>query len=1064
MKDVDLTEVSAPGTLTYTITVDNTGNVDLTNVVLTDVFAGGATLTSGDTNTNSILETTETWVYTADYEVTQADINAGTDLVNVATVDTDQTAEQQDDATTTIDQNPAISIDKEGSLDMTVVAPTDRADAGDEIDYTFDVSNDGNVTLSSVVVSDPLGGGLAVTCGLTSNGDAFANDGTDTLDPGESVQCSATYTLTQADVDAGEVNNIGFVDSTDPNGDPVNDDDPNNEDLPQSPEIVISKTFAADSVIAGGTGSSFTLLVTNTGNVTLEPAVVTDSVDSRLTVTGVGVTTPTAAGGETCDPPSQSVSCTIPTLAVNESATITVSFEAGPGALGDAPIGDPVTVEATVPNGAMVTAEPPIGDPVVDDSTDTIDIRRDINLSIVKEFDPPEIEIPIQPQGTGQFFTITVSNAGQSDADNVLVTDTVNGFLEIIDVTIDPDVTANDCTVTPTVIDPGAPPPLIASDLECSIDVAAGGQVAITVEYIVAPFLNDEQIYGDGTGDGSEFRFVFDNGSILEGNALGPVYLDGVEITAEGEGGLTKNDYLFDPDGAGGEDAFLLHLSCSDPFTGGWGQSGGPDEILNPDWQIDYFSIARYKQGGEFFRNCGNVVDTFDVDNTATATGIDWFDDPPDNDTVSDDATVIIKEGILLDGYQRKSKHASVDLTNFTGDPKVVRFVELRWPTSNGELRQINLGGLVIWQGSAPGIAGPPEFPDTFSVTVGDLYDGDPIPEDYDYTPWLADITARTLDPNVTEKLQFHFTEKASGDAKYQIRVNFDDGTFLDITIDDDTKGGGKGGGPQSQDDTPPPDESTSLPAPTTSPTGSGSGPASPEDVVVTDERSAEPDLLMAEPVESELVAAEPTEALPVEPEPAAATLPESMPGDGENATLVVDSESVTPTSEAPASRQPIFLREIADRSAAEELVSDPNAEPAIDVESAGRGPDSSASTLAFEVEDLGFELESGRQRLAGSLALSQVGGVTVDALEVTSIVSISHRPVGGEWAVIDATCFSDSELVLVAGEQEGSKGTVNFLCDLETAVPDGSEVRLLTEVLVGDGTEPITASVGEQP
>ena len=60
----------------YTITVDNTGNVDLTNVVLDDVFAGGATLVSGDTNTNNILETTETWIYTADYTVTQADLNA----------------------------------------------------------------------------------------------------------------------------------------------------------------------------------------------------------------------------------------------------------------------------------------------------------------------------------------------------------------------------------------------------------------------------------------------------------------------------------------------------------------------------------------------------------------------------------------------------------------------------------------------------------------------------------------------------------------------------------------------------------------------------------------------------------------------------------------------------------------------------------------------------------------------------------------------------------------------------------------------------------------------------
>ena len=84
-KSVNLTQIDAPGTLTYTIIVVNTGNTSLTNVVLTDTFAGGATLTSGDDG-DGILEVGETWTYTADYTVTQADIDAGTPLVNTVSV------------------------------------------------------------------------------------------------------------------------------------------------------------------------------------------------------------------------------------------------------------------------------------------------------------------------------------------------------------------------------------------------------------------------------------------------------------------------------------------------------------------------------------------------------------------------------------------------------------------------------------------------------------------------------------------------------------------------------------------------------------------------------------------------------------------------------------------------------------------------------------------------------------------------------------------------------------------------------------------------------------------
>ena len=182
--------------ITYTITVKNTGNTDLTNVTVKDVMTNNHGKLNIDEKKLTIgkLEKEGTRVITAKYTVTKEDISSDkhNKIANTATVTADGV--DDDDSTVTVDTEigaPDISLEKESKLikaDKNKKKNSDGtpytgnynvAEPGDKIRYTITVKNDGKVT-GTAKVSDEAPKGTTfdkiITQGIEKVGDGFSSE------------------------------------------------------------------------------------------------------------------------------------------------------------------------------------------------------------------------------------------------------------------------------------------------------------------------------------------------------------------------------------------------------------------------------------------------------------------------------------------------------------------------------------------------------------------------------------------------------------------------------------------------------------------------------------------------------------------------------------------------------------------------------------------------------------------------------------------------------------------------------------------------------------------------
>ncbi|WP_211319898.1 DUF7507 domain-containing protein, partial [Flavobacterium aquicola] len=265
--------------VSYNFVIENTGNVPLTNITVTD---NNAVITTGSITTLAV-GAIDTNTFSGSHAITQDDINIGY-VYNLAIVTakdpndnpvTDTSSDPTPCTTCPIDPKcPDCTItpltQSPGLIVIKTAVTESYSKVGDIINYSIIVKNTGNQTLHQIIVKDPLTG-LNTTIAI--------------LEPNASSEYSQSYLVTQNDLDKGSVTNVATADGLTPNGTPISASDD---------EIVKEKTNQIDAVddsagpIDGINGAVNVLNVFN--NDTLN-AIAVNPADVKLTLV-----TPDAAG------------------------------------------------------------------------------------------------------------------------------------------------------------------------------------------------------------------------------------------------------------------------------------------------------------------------------------------------------------------------------------------------------------------------------------------------------------------------------------------------------------------------------------------------------------------------------------------------------------------------------------------------------------------------------------------------------------------------------------------------------------------------------------------------
>jgi len=430
--DLAVTKICKPDTTIYagqpiqcTVYVDNHGPSDARQVVVTDVvrgnpvvpltvtgFPGFCTLSSlsdgqqlvCSLGTVTAATTTDPGRKSFDYQVTS---NEGTNIDNLATVRSD--TPDPDSTNNSVTVSLTVTAVADLALGSTVPA---SVVAGTNMSYVLTITNGGPSTAKNIVLQDSLPAGESLVSVTPSTGSCTSGTPGNPLLPttcafgsqapgGPAI--TVTITVHVLPDTTGTLNHSARVSADTFDSNIGNNLADHTTTVTAQADLAATMTASPNPVVAGTT-LTYRTTVTNNGPSVAAATTLTQNLPAGTTFSAFHI----VGGGGSCSLLTISqLGCSLGTLALSQSVDVYVD----------------VLVASSVPTGTLLTSSATASSSASDtipanntaSASSTVSTSADLGISLTSDTD-------VYKPSTTIHYTITVTNAGPSDAQNVVVT------------------------------------------------------------------------------------------------------------------------------------------------------------------------------------------------------------------------------------------------------------------------------------------------------------------------------------------------------------------------------------------------------------------------------------------------------------------------------------------------------------------------------------------------------------------------------------------------------------------------------------------------------------------